>query len=225
MQSSFIPNSFPNKGIKIFVLLCILYWIASLVMITSIANDHVIFKWVNTSHCPFLDLVMPWITQMGEIGFVVLVGVLALLHPKNRTTKYFILTALLCNLIPTLINVSLKNIYLQHRPLYFFQHESWLHFIESQPKQYHLSFPSGHTVGIFALMTFLSLLLSNKYSYWALFFFVIGILTSYSRIYLVQHFFSDVFAGSLVGVVFCILTYVSIQNIQNRQYRNKRHTP
>ena len=40
-----------------------------------------------------------------------------------------------------------------------------------------------------------------------------AILVGYSRIYLSQHFFEDVYAGSIIGVVITIIVYFSINKI------------
>lgn len=215
-MQKFIPTPFPNTGIKIFTILCMLFWIGSALLLTA-SDNHTIFQWINTRHTSFQDTLMPWITRLGEILLIAGTGIILFLLPKVRQTKYFFLTFILCNAIPALVNVCLKNLYARHRPLHYFQNEPWLHFLDNQPRQYHLSFPSGHTEGVFALMTLLCILLPPKYSWWAAAFFGAALLTAYSRIYLVQHFFSDILAGSMVGTIFCILTYATVQNITLRR--------
>ena len=212
----FIPTPFPNTGVKIFITLCMIFWLGSAILL-SLTDNHTIFQWINTRHTPFQDMLMPRVTRLGEIILIAAAGIILSSLPRVRQTKYFFLTFIFCNAIPALVNVIMKNIYARHRPLHYFQHEYWLHFLDSQPQQYHLSFPSGHTEGVFALMTLVCLILPRKRAWLSVILFAAALLTAYSRIYLVQHFFSDILAGSMVGTIFCLLTYSAIQNIVLRR--------
>jgi len=67
------------------------------------------------------------------------------------------------------------------------------------------SFPSGHTAisfGIFCLLALVSTKDSSKFL-----FFLCAFLVGYSRIYLAEHFITDVIAASLIGVSSAIFTY------------------
>jgi membrane-associated phospholipid phosphatase len=68
------------------------------------------------------------------------------------------------------------------------------------------SFPSGHTMAAFALFGLLALLAPQK-RLLGLIFFLLALLVGLSRIYLVQHFMKDVYAGSMLGVFIAILAY------------------
>lgn len=72
------------------------------------------------------------------------------------------------------------------------------------------SFPSGHTTSAFSV--FLILTLFSKKPIWGLFWGFIAVLASYSRVYLSQHFFEDIFFGSIIGVVGTIAVYYIVQN-------------
>ncbi|HEY0041195.1 MAG TPA: phosphatase PAP2 family protein [Flavisolibacter sp.] len=67
------------------------------------------------------------------------------------------------------------------------------------------SFPSGHTSTAFTTALLLSFITRRKF---AVFFFpVIAFLVGYSRVYLAQHFVTDVLAGSVIGIIssYCAL--------------------
>ncbi|MDP2387978.1 MAG: phosphatase PAP2 family protein [Bacteroidota bacterium] len=67
----------------------------------------------------------------------------------------------------------------------------------------HNSFPSGHSTTAFCLFFCLSYMVKPT---WAkILLFVIGIFTAFSRVYLSQHFFEDIFAGAIIGVTFSSL--------------------
>jgi undecaprenyl-diphosphatase len=64
------------------------------------------------------------------------------------------------------------------------------------------SFPSGHTSSWFALAT----VYSNKYPKYALPLYGAGVLVGLSRVYLGQHYPSDVLAGAVIGIGIGYLT-------------------
>lgn len=209
MNTEALPMGFPNKGIQYYIFCCIGFWIMGAMLLFTY-SDKEIFYWVNQQHHPLLDSMMSWITRIGELWGIIPLAIIPFFFPPKKSTKLLVLVIICCNVVPMLINVSLKNILALHRPMHYFEHEPWLHFVTQQPKQYNLSFPSGHTEGIFAIMTTLALLLRNKWSWMAILLFAIALLTGYSRIYLVQHFFKDVLAGSMIGTIFSLLTYAAL---------------
>jgi len=67
------------------------------------------------------------------------------------------------------------------------------------------SFPSGHTTSAFSV--FLILALFVKKPIWGVVLGIFAILASYSRVYLSQHYFEDIFFGSVIGVSGTLLVY------------------
>jgi membrane-associated phospholipid phosphatase len=61
------------------------------------------------------------------------------------------------------------------------------------------SFPSGHTSTAFTTALLLSFIIRKKFAVY--FFPVIAFLVGYSRVYLAQHFVTDVVAGSAIGII------------------------
>ena len=68
------------------------------------------------------------------------------------------------------------------------------------------SFPSGHTMAAFALFAFLAFVLPVKRGVSALL-FSFALLVGLSRIYLVQHFFKDVYLGASIGLFLAMVCY------------------
>ena len=66
------------------------------------------------------------------------------------------------------------------------------------------SFPSGHAMGAFALCAILAFLIPYK-RLPALALFLLALSVAVSRVYLVQHFFKDVYAGSILGLVLAMV--------------------
>ncbi len=193
-----------KKGCWFFV--PALIWFIAAPFVLVYFRDGAIYRFINGHYNTALDTLLPVITVLGTGFFVVMGAALLLLFPKFRN-RQFVLAAALCNIIPALAAQSLKNIFNAPRPLQYLNHASWIHYVEGQPLQYQLSFPSGHSTAGFALCCFFTLLLQEKHRYWGLLFFLIALAVGYSRIYLSQHFFSDVYAGSLIGTLGCLLTY------------------
>ena len=68
------------------------------------------------------------------------------------------------------------------------------------------SFPSGHTMSAFALYAFLAFCLPSK-KIGAVLLFAIALMVGLSRVYLVQHFFQDIYLGALIGTLIAIVWY------------------
>lgn len=81
------------------------------------------------------------------------------------------------------------------------------------------SFPSGHTSTAFTLALLLAYLV--KRNFWVYFFPIIAFFVGYSRIYLAQHFVTDVFAGMLVGIVSSYLSLLVYEWYRKRKEREK----
>nr|MCU0348977.1 phosphatase PAP2 family protein [Saprospiraceae bacterium] len=68
------------------------------------------------------------------------------------------------------------------------------------------SFPSGHAMSAFALYSLLVFILPSQKRF-ALPLFALALSVAISRIYLVQHFWPDVYAGGIIGVLLAMLWY------------------
>ena len=63
------------------------------------------------------------------------------------------------------------------------------------------SFPSGHTIGAFALYSVLAMIFAETRPRLGVFFALLGAAVALSRIFLVQHFLVDVLGGALLGLL------------------------
>jgi membrane-associated phospholipid phosphatase len=84
------------------------------------------------------------------------------------------------------------------------------------------SFPSGHTSTAFTLALLLAYLV--KRNFWIYFFPVIAFFVGYSRVYLAQHFVTDVFAGMLIGIVSSYLSLL-VYEWYKKTMRDKHPEP
>lgn len=93
------------------------------------------------------------------------------------------------------------------RPKHYFDNEIFAQ-LDKVPGLYinaYHSFPSGHTTIAFATCCALTLLVSDKR--WGVVFFLIALLTGLSRVYLLQHFFIDIYGGAIVGTFVSLMVF------------------
>jgi membrane-associated phospholipid phosphatase len=88
------------------------------------------------------------------------------------------------------------------RPTVFIGLENFFHTMPGFNYKENFSFPSGHTMGAFAFGAIVSYLTKNPKIH--LFLFVYAIAIAFSRMYLLQHFYMDVFAGAFIGYLIVI---------------------
>lgn len=79
------------------------------------------------------------------------------------------------------------------------------------------SFPSGHTSTAFTLALLLSSIV--KKDFWVYFFPIVAFFVGYSRVYLAQHFVTDVFAGMLVGIASSYLSLLIYERFRKRRQK------
>ncbi|MGN0562375.1 MAG: phosphatase PAP2 family protein [Candidatus Fimenecus sp.] len=180
------------------------------------AFDHAVFAWIQANiWCPFLDVVMPVITVLGEGGwFWIVVAVLFLFMKKYRKSGVTMAFALIVMLIVN--DLILKNVFARVRPFNFAEFADLYasfpvgangkpELLTSLPSSY--SFPSGHTSCSFAAAT--AILLNKKWKPGvpAL---ILAVLIGFSRNYLMVHYPTDVLFGALFGVLYAVLAYFLI---------------
>lgn len=161
-------------------------------------------------HKPILDVFFRYYTVVGEwVPYVVAIG---LLFYSRAWGVFTIVVTILSGLSTQL----LKHIVDAPRPLTWFaanMPDVTLPLVDGVKMSQYYSFPSGHTTSFFALFLALSLLvshtaLSRKAQYFLqTLFFLLALLGGYSRIYLSQHFLSDVLGGAFVGVCITLVVY------------------
>ncbi len=76
------------------------------------------------------------------------------------------------------------------------------------------SFPSGHTSSYFAFAT----VYSAKYPKWAIPLYSYGVLIGLSRVYLGEHYPSDVLAGAVIGIGIGYLTLKLEKQLQKLSF-------
>jgi membrane-associated phospholipid phosphatase len=81
------------------------------------------------------------------------------------------------------------------------------------------SFPSGHTTTAFTMALIMAHMINKKF--WSLILPALALLAGYSRVYLAQHFPTDVLAGMCIGIVSAILSLIIFREIFKRKTNPK----
>lgn len=163
---------------------------------------------------------MPYLTDIGDGVFCVAISILALFFINIR----FGLALFSSYAIGGIAVQILKRFIFTDRP------RPWAAYADKYP--IHLvpdftpftnnSFPSGHTATVFSMLTLCILVYPKMQGIWQLILFAVAILVAYSRIYLSQHYFVDVYVGSIAGILSSWLVYYYFYKYK---YNSKRHFP
>lgn len=149
---------------------------------------------VNALHQPFLDNLFYYGTELGN-GILYIIVIAALLFANVRNA----VIASICFALSGILVQFFKRVVFDElmRPAALLHHEN-LHFAEGVKILKNFSFPSGHTAIAFSLFCVLSQIIRPPWL--GVIFIIMALIGGISRIYLVQHFFVDVYFGAILGV-------------------------
>jgi membrane-associated phospholipid phosphatase len=206
---------------KIFILLHALFFCiaVSIIIYTDKLQLHLFFNGFVTH--PFINIFFKYLTNIGDGAFIILFVLILLFFNVQKS-----IAVLLCYLISAGFTQAIKYAFFDNsdRPTLIFEMQHIpLKFVQGVNLHIHRSFPSGHTTAAFSLFFCLSLFTKNKFM--QVLCFILALLVSFSRVYLSQHFFEDITAGSLIGVVFSFLVCVVLYETKLAQKLNKLQRP
>ncbi|HVV55186.1 MAG TPA: phosphatase PAP2 family protein [Mucilaginibacter sp.] len=193
------------RRIRWMVIPYLLILIICLVIKLTFTREEIFFA-VNSHNYPFADSVAPYITDLGNGWTAVVIAALVTLFSYR---KAFIIATVYG--VTSIFAQIVKHIFDAPRPrLYFKGQLSRIHFVKGVDILSMHSFPSGHTVTAFSVAVLFTYWSRNK----ALgpVFLLAAILVGYSRMYLSEHFFEDVVAGSVIGLVVTVIWLYWIDN-------------
>ncbi len=162
---------------------------------------------INKLSSPPFDFFFNAVTQLG------LGGLLAVLAVFLLFIRYYY--AILCAgilVMSGIISFITKKVLFADamRPLHFMSEMS-LRFPKGMEEHFKHSFPSGHTMTIFAA-AFILFWIYRDYRV-AIINFTIAVLVAISRVYLFQHFFIDVYAGAILGIAESVFMVWLFENV------------
>jgi membrane-associated phospholipid phosphatase len=192
------------KDAKLFLMLYLLFLIAGGVLIIMFEKgDEILY--FNQVHTRFFDEFFKWVTRLAEAPAYLLVLLFVFFYSYGKGLLLGINLLLTGGAVQFLKHVVFPDV---NRPALVFQHKTILNFVEGVDVFHYHSFPSGHTAIGFAVCFLLSLFVRN--SALKVFLFFIALLVGISRVYLLQHFFRDIYVGSLLGIVITTLIWLLI---------------
>ena len=162
--------------------------------------DWHVLNWIQDYlRCGFLDVLMPFISALGNGGAIWLVTAAVLLcFKKYRRHGVLLLIGLAAGVL--IGNIGLKNIIARPRPCWL---DTTVQLLIQNPGDY--SFPSGHTLSSTIAAAILTSA-NRRFGYIAI---PLAALIAFSRLYLFVHFPSDVLGAVCIGllVVFVVLCF------------------
>ena len=173
------------------------------------------FQFINSNHDPIADQFFKYFTHYGDGVMWVPLGIYCFFYRR----KYFI--AVVAGIvISTLIAQVLKRVVYpdELRPISYLSEIFPIHIIDGVTMRKAHSFPSGHTTTAFAMALIIAYIINRKF--WSILLPLLALLAGYSRVYLAQHFPTDIFAGMCIGMVSSILSLLLYRKFI--RYLNKK---
>lgn len=165
---------------------------------------------INRYYSSGADLFFKYFTYLGDGVFCVGVGVLLLFWSKLKGALVIASYAISGIFAQLIKNFGFPK---EPRPVeYFSGMIQSLHTVAGVELSHWNSFPSGHTTSAFALFAMLAVWAKSPLLKFLC--LVVAVAVAFSRMYLLQHFLVDVYAGSILGTLTAwvlILRYDSIK--------------
>ena len=153
-----------------------------------------------------MDAAMKFFTFLGEAGwFWILIGIVLAAIPKTRRTGVTVLAALLLSLI--VCNLTIKPLVGRIRP---YDLREGIELMIAGPTDF--SFPSGHASASCAAAA----AIFAYHKKWGAGALALAAVIAFSRLYLYVHYPSDVLAGSLLGILFGVISYYIVKTVFER---------
>lgn len=189
---------------RLFFYLMLAFVVIGGILLASTSKvDGLVFFSSNRS--PFLDEFFIQATKLGEAPVYFVIGILALVV----RIRYAMLVGLTGLSVLTL-SFGLKSLFAIDRPFTYLTQQNLLENVKLIDgvvlNTGATSFPSGHSMSAFALYSLLIFILPSEKKYVFLF-FLLALAVGFSRMYLVQHFWPDVYVGGIIGAGLAMLIY------------------
>lgn len=165
---------------------------------------------IQSLRTPFGDVVMPFISRLGNTGMIwIVLALILLLLPKTRRYGIVVAAALIADVI--LCDGILKHLFHRIRPC---DVNTAIELLVPRPKDF--SFPSGHTACSVAVSTVLFFMRGKGdkqdrvAKVMGKLWIPVWILTAviaFSRMYLYVHYPTDILGGFLTGLAAGIIGY------------------
>lgn len=170
------------------------------------------FVVINGNYNVALDYLFQYVTVLGDGLIYIPIVLYCILFNRQ-----FLVPVVAGIIICTLLTHLLKRVIFpdELRPFSLEAQNIIIHKIEGVPMRRMHSFPSGHTSTAFSMALLLASVMNKKI--WAFILPLIAFFVGYSRVYLAQHFVTDVCAGMIIGIISAYLSLL-IYDAWRRKY-------
>lgn len=187
----------------------------------SVYDKETLLIAINSKYSACGDFFFKYYTHVGDGTFYLILSFLILLFVSKYKAILMIASYAITSIIAQLIKYNIPG--QNHRPRSHFWADSHrIHFVDGVEIMVSHSFPSGHTTSAFSMFLLFSVFVKNRFLSFV--FFVMALMVGYSRMYLGQHFFADVYCGAIIGTVLTAIIYyflVSVWKLSERESLEK----
>jgi membrane-associated phospholipid phosphatase len=184
-------------------------WISSAALIAALTERNELHLWFNAHHQAWADVFFRYLTYMGDGVFGAFIVLLAMAY-RIRYGVIGLIGLAGSGMITQLLKRQVFNEI--QRPSKVFEQIADLHFVEGVQLHGNFSFPSGHATAAFSIFLLLAFIFRRPI--WQLVCFVLALLVAFSRVYISQHFFEDIFAGSIIGTTITVIAFLWLHDKQ-----------
>jgi membrane-associated phospholipid phosphatase len=172
---------------------------------------------INSFNGESLDTFFKWATYLGDGLIYIPIVLYCLFFNRN-----FLIPVIAGIIICTFLTHFLKRVIFpdELRPISLEIENVVIHKIQGVTVHREHSFPSGHTSTAFSMALLLSSIMRKKI--WAFLLPFLAFIVGYSRVYLSQHFVTDVCAGMTIGMITAFLSLLIYKKYMDRK---KVHEP
>jgi membrane-associated phospholipid phosphatase len=204
----------PTNNFGIAFILATLIAIGTGILILALGKNGS-FQLINSNHNEIADQIFKYFTHYGDGLMWAPLGIYCFFYRR----KYFI-AVVAGVIISTVLAQFLKRVVYpdELRPISYLSEIFPVHVVDGVTMRKVHSFPSGHTTTAFAMALIMAYIINRKA--WSVILPLLASLAGYSRVYLAQHFPTDIFAGMCIGIVSAILALLVCKEMIRRL--NKR---
>ncbi|MDH5463269.1 MAG: phosphatase PAP2 family protein [Nitrosopumilus sp.] len=190
-----------------FVLLTILFLTLTAFVyfgLTESFDQIIILFFFQNVGDPTIDLIMQYVTESGEVLWMLGFGILMLIIPKTRRVG---ITLMILIVISTLLTGYIKCGVDRDRPDLDYKgapfpvpisKDTFALFCEGG---FNASYPSGHAARSVIFAIIMGYAISGRFPRGAYLLFIYPAMISISRIYVLQHYPMDVIGGIMIGIM------------------------
>ncbi len=187
---------YDNRYFFLIILLFYLYGLFRLLSYSKIDNHLFFNRMVGNV---VIDTFFKYLTTFGDGLFLIIIVVLWVFKNVRQSLILLFSYAIAGGLVAILKNY----VFDEARPHYvfdYFHKDTIVKYVQGVDLLALNSFPSGHSTTAFVLFSFMAFVFKNHAA--KISFAVLAILVAFSRVYLSQHWFNDILAGSFIGLFF-----------------------